>query len=589
MKEKRKAVLMVAALFFGMCISPSIIGIGETVPRFDGGMVLEEYYTLNVTVIGEGDVVKYPDWELYPEGTVVELSAIANNPWVFDHWTGDIPVCHENDNPLNVVMDNNKNITVVFIEVTVVSIEPSAQTVEKGDEFDVGIYVEPSEPIMAAAVDIYFDPTLIQANCVFDGALFGIIPTLFDPGTIDNINGKITGIMDMILCNGDVSDIPGYLCNILFTAQQKLGTSPIDLEDVLVVDEFVEALPITVNDGEVTVGEEPPQITDVTMKTSNPLDTSALYGWENVSCTVTDAGVGVDEVKLVVTDNDAVTTEYPMTNIPDTDFYYYNTTFTYYGYYIYSIWANDAEGNNATSISQLFALPPNYDVNMDGCVTDDDFLIPPPPYDGAPGWIREDVNNDGRFSFSDFVLIAGHYGECWPVPSWILPKITNVILTTSEPLDTEPGFGWENFTCTVTSVLAVNQVKLIVTWPDTTIVEYPMTNILGTDTYYVNTTFIQGCCCDWWGYCTKYTYYIWANDTIGNGNISETEILRLPRNEDVNMDGHIYIQDFVLVAGRYGETGANGWIREDVNNDGNVYIEDFVMISRHYGRIMGID
>jgi hypothetical protein len=34
---------------------------------------------------------------------------------------------------------------------------------------------------------------------------------------------------------------------------------------------------------------------------------------------------------------------------------------------------------------------------------------------------------------------------------------------------------------------------------------------------------------------------------------------------------------------RWGETGADGWIREDVNNDGAVDIGDVVVIGLHWG------
>ncbi len=157
-----------------------------------------------------------------------------------------------------------------------------------------------------------------------------------------------------------------------------------------------------------------PVITDIILTTSDPLDTEPGFGWEKVTCTVTD-NLAVDEVKLVVT-NDTATVEYTMTNIPDTDTYYCNTTITQHGVYNYSTWAEDVSLNNATSTLVLFELPPNYDVNMDGRAHLQDFVLVAGhygeygPYDG---WIREDVNNDGRAHLQDFVLIAGHYNEYW--------------------------------------------------------------------------------------------------------------------------------------------------------------------------------
>ncbi len=158
-----------------------------------------------------------------------------------------------------------------------------------------------------------------------------------------------------------------------------------------------------------------------------------------------------------------------------------------------------------------------------------------------------------------------------PGPDEVPPAIINVILTTSDPLDTEPGFGWENFTCTVTDNVAVDEVKLVLTGDTTT--EYPMTK--NGDNYYCNITITTA---------DEYTYHIWANDTSDNENTSTPQPFDLPPNYDVNMDGRAHLQDFVLVAGHYGEYGPyNGWIREDVNNDGRAHLQDFVLIAGHYG------
>jgi len=83
----------------------------------------------------------------------------------------------------------------------------------------------------------------------------------------------------------------------------------------------------------------------------------------------------------------------------------------------------------------------------------------------------------------------------------IPPVITNIVLTTSDPLDTSPGFGWENFSCTVTDNIGVDIVRIIITYPYGTVFQYSMTNILGTDVYYFNTIFTDA------GY---YVYSIWT-------------------------------------------------------------------------------
>ena len=88
-----------------------------------------------------------------------------------------------------------------------------------------------------------------------------------------------------------------------------------------------------------------------------------------------------------------------------------------------------------------------------------------------------------------------------------LPEIINVIMKASDPLDTEPGVGWENISCTVTDNVAVDEVELVLIGDTTT--EYHM--IKDGDDYYCNITISTA---------DEYTYHIWADDLIGNEDTS---------------------------------------------------------------------
>ncbi|GAG99142.1 unnamed protein product, partial [marine sediment metagenome] len=167
--NKRKAVLMVVVLFFGMCISPSIIGVDEDVPtlsdeyghlRLCGENLDDDTHTITVWVSGHQFSYYVSPSQNYVTPYVEVCSGVDISFSV--SW-----YCNEHDEEhglLGFTYVGPGEFQTVECDVylcddppTVVSIQPHAQYVEKGMEFTVGIYVEPSEPITAVGVDIYFD------------------------------------------------------------------------------------------------------------------------------------------------------------------------------------------------------------------------------------------------------------------------------------------------------------------------------------------------------------------------------------------------------------------------------------------------
>jgi len=73
--------------------------------------------------------------------------------------------------------------------------------------------------------------------------------------TIDNINGTITRIVGLLI-EGKTSS-SGTFVQINFTAKNIDGTSSINLSNVVVGDKNAEALPITINYGQVTIRTYP--------------------------------------------------------------------------------------------------------------------------------------------------------------------------------------------------------------------------------------------------------------------------------------------------------------------------------------------
>jgi hypothetical protein len=158
-----------------------------------------------------------------------------------------------------------------------------------------------------------------------------------------------------------------------------------------------------------------PQISGIALLSSNPLDTDPLFGWVNVSCTVTD-NVAVSQVILRIHKPDGSWNNVSMTSHTATQYYYRSTSaFSYVGNYTYSIYAKDTSNNVATSSNVVFSMSPNWDINRDGTSTVLDQLMISNHYGeiGTPGWIREDVDNNGRIQVLDLILASNHFGETW--------------------------------------------------------------------------------------------------------------------------------------------------------------------------------
>jgi len=158
----------------------------------------------------------------------------------------------------------------------------------------------------------------------------------------------------------------------------------------------------------------PPQIPYISIVASNHLDTDVNYGWENISCEVTDnIAVSIVYIKIIRPNDVEINIE--MTKIASSNYYYYNSTWSDYGNYSYSIWAIDTSDNTEYSESFYFSISPNWDINSDGGCGILDLMLVSNHYNeiGSNGWIREDVDNNGVINLLDMSLVSNHYGESW--------------------------------------------------------------------------------------------------------------------------------------------------------------------------------
>jgi uncharacterized repeat protein (TIGR01451 family) len=84
-------------------------------------------YTIAVHVVGEGSVELEPDQSGYLYGEVVTVTAVATPGWHFAGWEGDL---YGDDNPAELVMDSNKEITATFANDPPTAVAGPPQTAE---------------------------------------------------------------------------------------------------------------------------------------------------------------------------------------------------------------------------------------------------------------------------------------------------------------------------------------------------------------------------------------------------------------------------------------------------------------------------
>jgi len=158
------------------------------------------------------------------------------------------------------------------------------------------------------------------------------------------------------------------------------------------------------------------------------------------------------------------------------------------------------------------------------------------------------------------------------------PEITTAQYTTSNPLDTDPLYGWINLSCNATDDQGISQVTVSVTCPNASILQRSCTQGSGNTWYWNsssgNSMFTQA---------GNYSIRLTVLDASGNQNTSSTLYVDLAENWDVNNDNVCDLLDFIAVSNYYDETNnRNGWIREDVDNNGEITVLDLVILSNNY-------
>ena len=134
-----------------------------------------------------------------------------------------------------------------------VRIDPAASVVGAGETFTVAVMIDNASNLGGFEFDLFFDPSTLRANSVTLGNFLGSTGRMVIPvgPTIDNQVGRV-GFGAASIGSAPGPNGTGVLATITFTTQGS-GESPLDLQDVMVLDINAQHQTATVEDGVVRV------------------------------------------------------------------------------------------------------------------------------------------------------------------------------------------------------------------------------------------------------------------------------------------------------------------------------------------------
>ena len=115
-------------------------------------------------------------------------------------------------------------------------------------------------------------------------------------------------------------------------------------------------------------------------------------------------------------------------------------------------------------------------------------------------YVSETITVDRSISWSDgdVVSLSSYQGSAPDIgsfesdssgPDIDILEISNVVLENSNPLDTNPAYGWVNITSEIIADAGINSIKLNIIYPDTSSDNISMDSI-SSNTWYINSSTI---------------------------------------------------------------------------------------------------
>ncbi len=340
--------------------------------------------------------------------------AVYTRPWVLGVSAGPTPT------PTNTPTVT-PTPTPTATPSTLVRIEPISQMVGVGVTTTADIRIENVTNLYGAQVNLTFDPSILQvvdSNPGQPGVQIqeGTFP---DPSSgagsvvqsVDNVAGTITYAVTLISPAPPVSG-SGVLATIVFTGTST-GTSNIHFTSAQLVDNLVQPIPSTTQDGSIEV----------------VLTLSSLQGRAYLQGRSDHSGVSIRAGSYAgTTGPDA---QYALTLPPST----YEVMASKPGYLPSYLSGVNVEPGSPTVLDDVSLV--GGDVNQDGIINIFDLVLVGLNFGQAPpSDARADVNGDGGVDIFDLVLIGVNYGIAGPT-AWVNNYIGGARALAAQPVSVQ--------------------------------------------------------------------------------------------------------------------------------------------------------
>jgi parallel beta-helix repeat protein len=184
---------------------------------------------------------------------LLNITTIWDLPIPVWYWTTKVTATSQG----NPTKSDTLTVNTTIVNHTTVSVEPPSQAIKEGESFTISIAIDPYEPIAGVQCSLNFDPSLLICNEVSQGDLFQE-NTFFINGTIDNIKGEITGIVESAIQTN--TSLAGTFATIHFTTHHQSGISPLNLTNVEIGTPNGTPSTLQIYNGSVTVSWTPGDI-----------------------------------------------------------------------------------------------------------------------------------------------------------------------------------------------------------------------------------------------------------------------------------------------------------------------------------------